>query len=257
MLKADLHTHTVASGHGFCTITENAEAAVARGLELIAVTDHGPAVPQGAHPWYYWNLNKAPHLYKGVRILKGCEANIVPDGSVYDSSFGIDIADMVAERLDFVQIGFHPGVGFDAGDRDLNTEALLFALKNPLVDQLNHPGNLVQFPIDIDAVIKAAIEHKVIIELNNSSLDPEGTRSESIEQELDFAAAAYQAGAVVAVGSDAHYFTGIGNFDRALQGAAERGIPEDYFLNTTAERVLAHLEAKRPRRHLNDGPVVD
>jgi len=46
-LLADLHTHTVASGHAFSTITELATAAAGKGLELIAFTDHGPSVPGG------------------------------------------------------------------------------------------------------------------------------------------------------------------------------------------------------------------
>ena len=59
-LLADLHTHTLASGHAYSTLTENAQAARLKGLELIAITDHGPTVPQGAHPWYFWNLKAAP-----------------------------------------------------------------------------------------------------------------------------------------------------------------------------------------------------
>ena len=51
-LLADLHTHTVASGHAYSTLTENVHVARSRGMELVAVTDHGPRVPQGAqvHP---------------------------------------------------------------------------------------------------------------------------------------------------------------------------------------------------------------
>ncbi|MDP2234058.1 MAG: PHP domain-containing protein, partial [Actinomycetota bacterium] len=73
-LRADLHTHTIASGHAYSTLTENVRAAREGGLELIAVTDHGPSVPQGAHPWYFWNLKVAPSVLDGVRVLKGCEA---------------------------------------------------------------------------------------------------------------------------------------------------------------------------------------
>jgi predicted metal-dependent phosphoesterase TrpH len=46
-LLADLHLHTIASD-GYCTVTELAVAARARGLELIAITDHGPAVAWAA-----------------------------------------------------------------------------------------------------------------------------------------------------------------------------------------------------------------
>ena len=36
-----------------------------------------PTVPAGAHPWYFWNLKVVPSVLDGVRVLKGCEANIV------------------------------------------------------------------------------------------------------------------------------------------------------------------------------------
>ena len=97
MLKADLHIHTVASGHGYCTWTENAEAAVKKGMELIAFTDHGPHVPEGAHPWYFWDLKVTPSIYKGMRVLNGCEANIVND-----SETGLDLPNDLLEALDFV-----------------------------------------------------------------------------------------------------------------------------------------------------------
>ena len=64
-LLADLHTHTIASGHAYSTLTENVRAAAMAGLELIAITDHGPSVPQGAHPWYFWNLKVAPSVLDG------------------------------------------------------------------------------------------------------------------------------------------------------------------------------------------------
>ena len=119
-LLADLHTHTIASGHAYSTLTENARAAARRGLELIAITDHGPSVPQGAHPWYFWNLKIVPSVLDGVRVLKGCEANVSAD-----TDNGIDLPDVMLGGLDFVAVGFHPTTGFDVPDRARNTEALL------------------------------------------------------------------------------------------------------------------------------------
>ena len=247
ILKADLHVHTIGSGHGFSTVTENCEAAIQKGMELIALTDHGPEVPQGAHNWFFWNMSHVPGFHKGLVILRGCEANIIPDSSRYESKYGLDVADIVARRLDYVTIGFHPTTGFDDRDVARNTEAVIKAMKSPYVDQLNHPGNMVEFPIDADAVIAAAIESNVIIEINNSSLNPLGARAESSMMEIDFAIKAYKAGATLALNSDAHHATGIGNIEPALSYASEAGIPTDYYINTTAEKVLKHIEAKRER----------
>jgi putative hydrolase len=249
-LRADLHTHTIASGHAYSTLTENALAARGYGLELIAITDHGPSVPQGAHPWYFWNLKVVPSVLGGVRILKGCEANVMPD-----TENGIDLTDVVLGDLDFVAVGFHPTTGFDVPDRARNTEALLRVMANPLVDQITHPGNEEEFPLDLDAVVAAAVEHNVILELNDHSFDPESSRAGSTMREREFAAAAFAAGAPVSIGSDAHYALHVGRFESALAIAEQIGFSEERIVNRDAASVLAHLGAKRARTRLDVGGV--
>lgn len=248
LLLADLHTHTLASGHAYSTLTENAQAARLKGLELIAITDHGPTVPQGAHPWYFWNLKAAPSVLDGVRVLKGCEANLSAD-----AENGIDLPDVVLEMLDIVAVGFHPTTGFDDMDRARNTETLVRAMSNPLVDMVTHPGNEHEFPLDLDAVVAAAVEYRVILELNDHSFAPSSARAGSAERESQFAAAALAAGAPVAIGSDAHYALHVGRFDAAL-GAAERlGFSETDLVNRDAATVLEFLLSKRDRPRLDAG----
>lgn len=247
-LLADLHTHTVASGHGYSTVTENARAARAAGLELIAVTDHGPGVPQGAHAWHFWNLNVIPSVLDGVRILKGCEANLS-----LDSENGLDLPDDVLGILDFVAVGFHPLTGFDDRDRVKNTEALLRVIANPLVDMIAHPGNDNEFPLDMDAIVSAAARHSVIVELNGHSFAQVSARKGSAQRESEFAAAAHDAGAPIAIGSDAHYHLYVGRFDSAREVAAKIGIAEDECINRDAESVLRFLLGKRERPLLDAG----
>ena len=249
-LLADLHTHTVASGHAYSTLTENALAASANGLELIAITDHGPSVPEGAHPWYFWNMQVVPSVLDGVRILKGCEANVS-----LDSENGIDLPDGVLVGIDFVAVGFHPTTGFDTPDRARNTEALLRVMANPLVDQITHPGNEDEFPLDLDAIVAAAVRHNVILELNDHSFDLASSREGSCAREREFAAAAFSAGAPVSIGSDAHYALRVGHFDAAVAIAEEIGFTEERIVNRSAESVLAHLTAKRARPRLDLGGV--
>lgn len=247
-LLADLHTHTMASGHGYSTVTELAHAARDRGLELIAVCDHGPSVPQGAHPWYFWNFKVVPSVLDGVRILKGCEANVS-----LTSDNGIDLPDEILAMLDFVAVGFHPLTGWDERDRERNTAALLGVMANPFVDMITHPGNEGEFPLELDAVVAAAVEHNVILELNDHSFAATSARSTSAAREKEFAAAALAAGAPVAIGSDAHYHLHVGRFDAAVQVAKELGFTEELLVNRDAESVLGHLLAKRERPRLDTG----
>lgn len=249
-LLADLHTHTVASGHAYSTLTENARGAAARGLELIAITDHGPSVPQGSHPWYFWNLKVAPSVLDGVRILKGCEAN-----PSVDSENGIDLPDELLRLMDFVAVGFHPLTGFDAKDAVFNTEVMLRVLENPYVDQITHPGNMHEFPMDRDAIVAAAVRNRVILELNDHSFAPTSSRAAASHAERDFAEAARDAGAPIAIGSDAHYALHVGRFDAAISVAGELGIDESGIVNRDASAVLDFLLGKRERPRLDVGGV--
>lgn len=247
-LLADLHTHTIASGHAYSTVTENARAARAYGLELIAITDHGPAVPQGSHLWYFWNSKVIPSVLDGVRILNGCEANVAPD-----TENGIDLPDMLLELLDFVAVGFHPETGFDQRDRARNTEALLRVIENPFVDQITHPGNEDEFPLELDTIVSAAARHGVILEINDHSFAPSGARGRSAYREREFAEAALAAGVPIAVGSDAHYALHVGRFERAAGVLEELGVSESRIVNRDARSVLDHLLARRPRPRLDSG----
>jgi putative hydrolase len=247
---ADLHTHTVASGHAYSTVAELAASARERGLELIAVTDHGPRCPGAPHEWHFMNLKVVPSVIGGVTVLKGVEANLVPD-----TSNGMDLADEMLEQLDFVAVGFHPGCGYDETGIDWRTEALCSLMENALVDMVTHPGNAA-FPLHVDTVVECAVEHGVIVELNSGSFEPSATRSRETSGELDFARAAVDAGALVAVTSDAHFHAHVGRFERALEVAERLGLREDRLISRDAASVLAYLHSRRDRPRLGMGGVI-
>jgi len=246
-LLADLHTHTIASGHAYSTLTEMVRGAVVGGLELIAITDHGPAVPQGSHPWYFWNSKALPAVMDGVRILKGCESNISPT-----EDNGLDLPDEVLEKLDFVGIGFHPLTGFDDGDIGRNTEAIERAIANPLVDMVTHPGN-GEFPVHLERVVAAALEHGVILEINDHSFHSSSSRSQHSHLERELVGLAHEAGCHVAINSDAHYHLHVGRFDHAIAVAEEAGFTEADIVNRHSGSVLEFLLARRARPRLNMG----
>ena len=76
-MKIDLHTHTIASGHAFGTLFENVKEAKSKGIELLAVTDHGPTLPGSAPRTYFMCGDRIPKVIEGVRVLFGVEANII------------------------------------------------------------------------------------------------------------------------------------------------------------------------------------
>src|SRR3712207_8672658 len=69
----DLHTHTIASGHAYTTLLENAKYASEIGLKILGTTEHGPKMPHAPHIWYFYNYKVLPRKIYGVTMLHGCE----------------------------------------------------------------------------------------------------------------------------------------------------------------------------------------
>ena len=71
-LIADVHTHTLASGHAYGTIREMAQAASEKKLKILGITEHAPGTPGTADPIYFCNLQVIPRTLYGVHLLHGC-----------------------------------------------------------------------------------------------------------------------------------------------------------------------------------------
>ena len=77
-MQFDIHTHTIASGHGTsCTIADMAKAGRTAGLSLMGITDHCPATMGAGTPSYFRNQAMTPHDRCGIRLLYGVELNIL------------------------------------------------------------------------------------------------------------------------------------------------------------------------------------
>jgi len=232
---ADLHTHTIASGHAYSTVNELAAAAADKGLQALAITDHGPALPGGPHLYHFGAMRFIPRDIKGVRILLGCEANILnQDGE-------IDIPGHYLHRLDFVMAGFHEDCGFDNQGMLRNTQALKNAMESRRLHAVSHPGNPL-FPVDYEEIALTAVRTGTALEINNSSFGMSRCGSRPNCENLARLIARH--GALVAVGSDAHIAQNVGIFDQALAVIAEAGISEAQVVNSSPERLDAFLSSR-------------
>ena len=232
-ILADLHTHTIASGHAYSTINELALAAAAKGLQGLGLTDHGPALPGGPHRYHFCAMRFIPQTIAGVRIFRGVEANLL------DLKGALDLDQGVLGDLDFVMAGLHEGCGFCGRGIDQNTQAVLAVMENPLVRCISHPGNPL-FPLHYEEIVRGALRTGTALEINNSSLGV--SRKGSAGNCLEIARHCAQIGASVLLGSDAHISQGVGIFDDALRLVAEAGIAEEQVVNASWERLLALLK---------------
>ncbi len=236
-LFADLHVHTVASGHAYSTVEEIARAAAARGLSMVALADHGPAMPGGPFEYHFANLRVLPPVIHGVEVLHGVEANIL------DAQGTLDLREAFLKRLDIVLAGLHT-LCLSPMDREQNTQALLNALRNPYVDIIVHPGN-PDFPIDTERVVLAARDLGKALEINNSSFFVR-RGSDSVCREI--AGLLRRHGCLVSVSSDAHTAYDVGELSRAMELVLEAGIPQQSILNQSAERVKQFLAGRGKKR---------
>jgi len=235
-LVVDTHVHTIASSHAYSTIQETASAARDKGLEMIAFTEHGPAMAGSPRAIFFMNLRVLPHSISGVKVLRGAEVNVV------DHEGQVDLEEHVLKRLDFVIAGLHDVV-LPVGDTAANTNAMVGALANPYVDAIAHPGN-PYFPIDIPEIVKAAKEYGKLLEINNSSTD---VRPGSYENCIKITELCAEADIPMICGSDCHISFDVGNFKNALSILEKVRFPERLVLNTSSVALMTHLNKSRKR----------
>jgi len=233
----DLHCHTVASGHGYSTISENAAHAASIGLTHIAITDHGPAMPGGAHLYAFTNQLCLPDYINGVRVLKSAEVNIT------DHNGKVDLPRKLMYQMDFTIASLHRGI-CPPTSKEEHTQAIIKAMEKPAVSILGHPGD-IHFDIDIQAVVAAAARTHTIIEINNQSLNPTSVRYNGDETQRQILALCKEYKVPVIASSDAHFCTLVGKLDNAKALIEAAGLPESQVLNTNADLFFATVKKKR------------
>ncbi len=192
-IRGDFHMHSNWSD-GLNSLEEMAEACYQLGYEYMVIGDHSQSsrVANGLDPARYreqFKLIERLNQYynpRGFYILRGCEVDILPDGS-------LDLPDGLLEEFDFVVASIHSRFNQD------NTYRILKAMESPFVNLIGHPtgkayGTREGYPLDMEKVIKTAKETGTALELNThrADLSPENIRR------------CMQEGVFIAIVSDAH-----------------------------------------------------
>lgn len=228
MFEFDPHTHSIASGHGSqATITDLAKKASRMGLKAIGITDHGPATLCSSRASYFRNLAYAPKKRCGVEILYGIELNIL------DKDGTVDLDDEILESLDYAIISMHAPT-YKSGSAEENTFAYVNAMKHPRVKIVGHPED-VKFPVDFEALIVAAKHYGVAVEINNSSLSPDGYRGDVRESIRLILELCKKHECPVVLSSDSHGDKHVGDFTYALELIQKCNFPEGLILNGSLE----------------------
>ncbi len=237
-VKGDLHTHTTASD-GVETILQMAEAAKALGYQYYGITDHSRSqvIANGlsverllAHVKV---IREIGSKLKGIKLLAGCEVDILVDGR-------LDYDDAILAELDYVVASPHVSLKQDSQKA---TDRLLRAIDNRYVSIMGHPtGRVINrragLPIEVSKVVERAAKAGVALEINAGwprwDLNDANAR------------VALKAGAKLSVNTDAHSSPQLQQMDSGLRVARRAGARAADVINTmTYEQLVAFLRARR------------
>jgi len=174
-LRGDLHCHIRWRGRwdgGANTIEEMVEVAMAMGYGYLGIASHTKAlkIEHGLDEKQLRERDKEIEKLNSkfkiqnskFTILRGCEANILKDGS-------IDIKDEALKKLDYAIAGIHSH--FKMSKEEM-TERIIRAMKNPYINIISHPTGRIlkrrdEYQIDFDKILRAAKETNTILEINS------------------------------------------------------------------------------------------
>ena len=248
----DYHTHTTYS-HGFIrphgkgTVEENVQAALARGLEELAISDHGPGhlfygIKRNRFDDLRHDIDEAQKRHPDIKLWMSCETNLTDTGN------NLDVSPEEARKFDFLIGGYHYGVrnchaasnwilarkkyheggnnGLDmetgAGYekmREINTEMYIKALRGNDLRILTHPGD--KGPVDIREIAKVCAETDTWMEINTWHMHL--TTEEIV--------IAMQEDVKFVISSDAHTPGRVGSYLKGLERAFEAGLDPDRIVN--------------------------
>jgi len=236
-IRGDLQMHSTWSD-GKASVEDMARACLERGYEYLAITDHSQAMAmvQGLTPErarkQWEEVEAVREKVPGIEILTSAEVDILKDGE-------LDMPDDVLEELDLVVISVHSFM--DQSRREM-TERVLRAIAHPAVDILAHPtgriiGRREPFELDVEAVLEAAAEHSVAVELNANP------------RRLDLSEVhvhrAKELGVPVVISTDAHAPAGLADMRFGVDQARRGWLGPADVLNTRSAKQFKAWLARR------------
>ncbi len=230
-LQGDVHMHTVETD-GRNTIEEMAEAARERGYKYMAITDHSKnlafanGLDDARAVEHIKRIREADRQIDGIKIFAGIEVDILADGS-------LDLSDSVLEQMDLVIASVHSH--FNQSPTEM-TDRLLKAIANPNTSLIGHPTGRIllrrdAYQFDIDAVLKAAAQQKVAMELNAYP-----DRLDLCDRHLRLAK---QYGVKIVINTDSHHISHLDKIRYGVLQARRAWLTKEDVLNTLPAQKFA------------------
>ncbi|MGI6205455.1 MAG: PHP domain-containing protein [Anaerovoracaceae bacterium] len=238
-MKFDWHTHTTYS-HGKGSVEDNVLEARRKGLESVAISDHGPGhfgygFKRSEIPAMRRDIDEMNRKYDDIKVYMSVEANIINPSGL------LDVKPEEFQYYDFVIAGYHFGtlgespaaslalhaknlVGsythhFSDALIEKNTKMVVESLHRNKIRTLTHPGD--KGKVDLDQVFKACEETGTWLEISN--------RHKQLTVDEIKLAMKYDVKFIL--GSDAHVPEKVGGCERALERVREAGLEPERIVN--------------------------
>ncbi len=232
---ADLHTHTVASGHAYSTISEMITAAQKAGLKMLGITEHAKNMPGTCDEIYFINFRVIDRKIGDLELLMGVELNILD----YDGN--VDMDKSLLGQMDVVIASMHMPC-IKPGTIEENTNAYIKCCENKYINIIGHPDD-GRYLIDYKRLVEAAARTNTLLEVNNSSLSPDSFRKNAKENYTQMLSYCKELGVPVIINSDAHYYTKVGGHSYALELIDEIDFPLELVMNFNTDKLKTYLRA--------------
>jgi putative hydrolase len=234
-LKLDVHTHTVMSGHAYSTLQEMVAAAQQKNLDILGITEHAPGIPGTCNPIYFRNLHVVPRQFGNLRLLLGAELNIL------DTKGTLDLDEYYYKMLDIRIAGIHL-LCWEGGTIEENTQGMINAIRNPWTQIISHPGDGTA-ELLFEPIVLAAKESKTLLEINNSSLNPNRNKETALRNNLEILRLCKQYEVPVVLSSDAHISYAIADYSFIWPLLQETEFPDELIMNYFPARFLSYIGA--------------
>ena len=223
-ILADLHMHTDWSD-GLNTVQEMVNGAKDLGYHYLAITDHSrsSAIANGLSTERLKaqidTVKVITSKTEGITVLTGSEVDILKDGR-------LDFADELLAELDVVIASVHSV--FEMSQVQM-TKRIIRAIENPFTMMIGHPtgrllGSRPGYAVDLSAVIDAAADHGVALEINASPY--------RLDLESDAVMEAKSKGVMLSVNTDAHAVSNLNQMPLGITTARRGWLESANLINT-------------------------
>ncbi|MFO7615401.1 MAG: DNA polymerase/3'-5' exonuclease PolX [Bacteroidales bacterium] len=232
-IRGDLQTHTNATDGRF-SLDEMVEAAIEKGYEYYAITDHSKKVAMAGGldekrlSEQIEEIDRLNDKKNKIKILKGIEVDILEDGS-------LDLPDDILKELDLVVCSIHYNMKLS---KKKQTRRVLRAMENPYFNIFAHPtgrkiGERSPYEIDLEKIMKEAKDAGCFLEINS---DP--ARLDLDDKNILMAK---EIGLKLSISTDAHTIVSLDNMKYGIAQARRGWLEKDDVINTRPWKDLKKL----------------